>query len=193
MKKIFKKYYRLIIGILLIIFSFILIISSYQSNLNYFKKRIEDINNKYQYIKEEIIYIQDELEYLSELIEEINNKNIYLENKIDSGASGETTELYDLGEFKLTAYCPCKRCCGKWSYEVTGKESRTASGTIPTSKNTIAADTSILPFGTKVLINDLIYTVEDTGVKGKHIDIYMDSHETALEFGEQTTKVFLIK
>lgn len=101
----------------------------------------------------------------------------------------------DLGEFRLTAYCPCKICCGKWSPEVTGKESRTASGTIPQANRTVAADINILPFGSIIEIGGVRYTVEDTGsgVNGKHIDIYYDSHSEALNSGLYKGNVYLIK
>lgn len=97
----------------------------------------------------------------------------------------EEPKEIDLGQFKITAYCPCKKCCGKWSYEVTGKQNKTSSGTIPKAQHTIAADTDILPYGSRVKINNIIYVVEDTGskVKGNHIDIYYDDHNEALNSG----------
>ena len=45
--------------------------------------------------------------------------------------------------------------------------------------HTVAADPEILPMGSRVKIDDITYTVEDTGnlVKGNVIDIYFDTHE----------------
>ena len=66
-------------------------------------------------------------------------------------------------------------------YESTGKTPDhpaygiTASGR-KVSEGMIAADTSVLPFGTKVWIEGLgVFVVEDTGgdIKGNRIDIYM--------------------
>ena len=59
---------------------------------------------------------------------------------------------------------------------------RTASGSQATEGRTIAADTSILPFGTVIYIEndplggDGYYTVEDTGsaVKGHIMDIFAE-------------------
>ena len=92
----------------------------------------------------------------------------------------------DLGEFRLTAYCACKKCCGK-------SDGITASGAKVQQGITVAADTDILPFGTKVIINDHEYTVQDCGgaIKGNRIDVYFDSHEEALEFGVQYANVFI--
>ncbi len=88
--------------------------------------------------------------------------------------------------YVLTGYCPCAKCCGKWSDPI---NPHTASGTRPTSGHTIAADTRIFPFGTQISINGIIYTVEDTGsaIKGNHFDIYFDNHQDAVNFGRRTT------
>lgn len=39
-----------------------------------------------------------------------------------------------------------------------------------------------VPFGTKLLINGNVYTVEDLGTPYGHVDIYCGSHEEALSF-----------
>lgn len=95
-----------------------------------------------------------------------------------------------LGEFELTAYCPCPICCGIYSNMT---NPTTASGTRATQGRTIATDTSVIPFGSKVVINGKIYTAEDTGgaIKGNRIDIYFESHTEALYFGRQKAQVYL--
>lgn len=96
-------------------------------------------------------------------------------------------ELVSLGEYKLTAYCSCEKCCGKWS-----EFNKTASGTTPEQGRTVACN--LLEFGTEIVINGEKYTVEDTGnMKEKIIDIYFNSHEEALNFGVQYAEVFKIK
>ena len=67
----------------------------------------------------------------------------------------------------------------------------TASGT-KARYGTIAADTSIFPFGTIMYIPGYGYgVVEDRGgdIKGYHIDLYYSSHQTALEWGKEIKKV----
>ena len=76
-----------------------------------------------------------------------------------------------LGNFKLTAYCNCAVCCGRWA------GGPTASGKMPVQGRTIA--TGVLPFGTKLNIGGKIYTVEDRGTPYGHIDIYMERHADA--------------
>lgn len=109
-----------------------------------------------------------------------------------------TPTLVSLGKFQATAYCGCVKCCGIWSQEHpsrvgTDYVQKTASGTIPVAGVTIAADWSILPRGTVIVVDGHEYTVEDSGgaVKGKTIDIYMESHDEAVEFGVQEVEVFV--
>ena len=109
--------------------------------------------------------------------------NQYLSNSKSSCTNGVGKSL---GVFTLTGYCTCKKCCGKWSPEVTGKQSYTAMGTTPTMNRTIAVDPAIIPLGTWVEINLpgvgwQTFRAEDTGsgVNGKHIDIYAGSHSNA--------------
>ena len=90
--------------------------------------------------------------------------------------------------FSLTAYCSCAKCCGSYSPEVTGRESHTATGTVPMQGRTIAVDPKVIPYGSVVHIEGMgDYIAEDCGggVKGNHIDVYFDSHEEALQFGRQ--------
>ena len=48
-----------------------------------------------------------------------------------------------------------------------------------------------VPFGTKLVIGGLIYTVEDRGTPYGHVDIYMNSHTDATNFGVQYADVYL--
>ena len=90
----------------------------------------------------------------------------------------------DLGTFKLTAYCSCVECCGK-------SDGITASGKKAQAGRTVAVDRSLIPFGTKLMINGIdTYVAEDTGVRGMVIDIYFDSHREAQNFGVKYAKVF---
>lgn len=93
-----------------------------------------------------------------------------------------------LGEFVITAYCTCRVCCGVYS-----GGNRTASGTVPTSNRTIAVDTNVIPFKTKVVINGQVYVAEDRGgaIKGKRIDMFFMTHKEALKWGRRTMEVYL--
>ena len=93
-----------------------------------------------------------------------------------------------LGKYVITAYCTCRVCCGVFS-----GHNRTASGTVPTSNHTIAVDTDVIPFGTRVVINGQVYVAEDRGgaIKGKRIDMFFMTHKEALRWGRRTMEVFL--
>lgn len=93
-----------------------------------------------------------------------------------------------LGTFTITAYCACFDC--------SGDNTLTYSGTVPRSNHTIAADLTLYPIGTKLLIGDIIYTVEDKGgaIQGNKLDIYFDTHEEALDYGTKyNVDVYAVK
>lgn len=98
----------------------------------------------------------------------------------DGGSSDSSQGTY-LGNFKLTAYCNCASCCGTAG-------NATASGVMPVAGRTVAM--AGVPFGTKLLINGNVYTVEDLGTPYGHVDIYCGSHSEALSFGLQYADVY---
>ena len=108
----------------------------------------------------------------------------------------ELIKPYTLLTVSITAYCPCPSCCGIWSAQHesrigTDYVQKTSSGTIPTAGRTIATDPSVIPAGSKVVIDGHTYIAEDTGggIKGNRIDIYFDTHQEALNWGVQTKEV----
>ncbi len=98
--------------------------------------------------------------------------------------SSSEENLTFLGNFTLTAYCACPQCCGAYA---TGY---TASGTLATAGRTVAMGD--IEFGTQLMINGHIYTVEDRGTAYGHVDIFFDSHDDALAFGLQYADVYLV-
>lgn len=110
----------------------------------------------------------------------IKGTNIALSAKV-------TVNDFVLMQVKTTAYCGCKKCNGKWY------GSPTATGTDYVVGRTIAVDRNVIKLGSKVEIDGHVYIAEDTGVKGKHIDIYFDSHSSALKYGVKTkiVKVYI--
>lgn len=116
----------------------------------------------------------------------LENAMIYPEQKIlipFEEYSADTTPK-SLGTFKLTAYCACKKCCGK-------SNGITASGVKATAGRTVAVDSTI-PFGTKLIIDGHEYVAEDRGgaINENRIDIFMKSHTEAINFGVQYKEVF---
>ena len=94
----------------------------------------------------------------------------------------------------VTAYCPCKKCCGKNAQGITASGKRVSHN----DGRFVAADTTVLPFGKKLVIpgyhGGTPVEVLDTGsaIKGKRLDVYFASHQTALEWGRRTVDVTVI-
>lgn len=106
--------------------------------------------------------------------------------------SAELTIGEPIGEFTLTAYCPCMKCCGKWANGIT------ATGTTATEGRTIAVDPALIPYGATVTVyfadgTSHTYTAEDCGgaIKENRIDVFFDDHQAAREFGVQTAYVYM--
>lgn len=100
-----------------------------------------------------------------------------------------------LGEFTVTAYCPCSQCCGKWSNP---DKPLTASGEPAVEGITVGADWRTIPAGTVIEIEGIgERIVQDKPAdwivekyNGMIIDLYFDSHQEALELGKQQVMVW---
>ena len=105
-----------------------------------------------------------------------------------------------LGEFVLTAYCPCEKCCGEYGVNRPIDENGDlivygAYGQRLEAGVSIATDPNVIGFNQEVYINGVVYKAHDTGgnINGNQIDIYMADHDEAVEFGAQYADVYLIK
>lgn len=95
---------------------------------------------------------------------------------------------------QVTAYCPCKKCCGPGAKGLTasGRSIRYNDGQF------VAADTRVLPFGTKLVIpgyaNETPVPVIDRGgaIKGYHIDLFFPTHEQAKQWGVKWMQVQVV-
>jgi len=101
-----------------------------------------------------------------------------------------------LGEYRITAYCACEKCCGEWAKNRPGGIVVGAAGIELVAGVSCA---SPLPFGTVVEVEGLgTYIVQDRTASwvaekydNKVIDIYFDSHEAACEFGLKFANVYV--
>jgi 3D (Asp-Asp-Asp) domain-containing protein len=89
-----------------------------------------------------------------------------------------------IGEFTITHYCACKKCCGK-------TDGITATGTLATEGRTIAVDPSVIPLGSEVIIDGHSYIAEDTGgaIKGYKVDVFVADHQEAIQRGKFVREV----
>ena len=99
------------------------------------------------------------------------------------------SSLRPLGVFHITHYCQCSICCGPWANGIT------STGVTATTNRTIAVDPTVIPYGSKVVINGQVYVAEDCGgaIKNNRIDIYMGSHAEALNSGVFDVEVYLLE
>jgi len=101
-------------------------------------------------------------------------------------AEPSATDLY-----RVTAYCPCKQCCGPKAKGIT------ASGKPVTANGGrfCAADKSV-PFGTMLDIPGYgTVPVLDRGgaIKGRRLDVYFPTHKEALRWGVKWLRVRRVK
>jgi len=126
---------------------------------------------------------------LSEVvIKEPVDKIVQVQSNVTSrGSSTSRGDSSGVRIYKVTAYCPCIKCCGKTN-------GITASGTKAAEGRTIATD-SKFAFGTKLSINGTTYIVEDRGgaIKGNKIDLYFDTHAEALQWGVKYLPVQVVE
>ncbi|KIR02345.1 hypothetical protein P261_01160 [Lachnospiraceae bacterium TWA4] len=99
-------------------------------------------------------------------------------------AAKAKSKVRSLGTYKITFYCPCRRCSGRWG-------TRTASGRRARAGRTVAVDRRYIKLGTKLRIDGKWYVAEDTGVRGKHIDIYVSKHSHIPRYGKKYRKIYV--
>lgn len=106
--------------------------------------------------------------------------------------SNASIQWIDAGTFFCTAYCTEQypHICGEG-------HGITASGQPIQAGVTVAADTSIFPYGTVLYIEDVgIRIVQDKGaaIQGKHLDVAVDTHENAKKWnGCGNHRVWILK
>lgn len=87
-------------------------------------------------------------------------------------------------EADVTHYCACSKCCGSNANGMTASGKKAATGMVAMSSH--------YPFGTQIMINGTMYTVEDRGGSGiendrNRVDIYVPDHNQALRMGRYKT------
>lgn len=97
-------------------------------------------------------------------------------------------------EALVTAYCPCKECCGPNARGITstGVDARQAG---------CAVDPKMIPYGYRVKIPGIGWrTADDTGSAMRehgrqgiiHVDVRMRTHEQAVRFGVKRVTIQIV-
>jgi 3D (Asp-Asp-Asp) domain-containing protein len=103
----------------------------------------------------------------------------------DSSSQWETVTM------RVTAYCACRRCCGKFA------DGKTANGHKIRRNDVFVAADKIYPFGTEMIIpgynNGEPVKVFDRGrvIRGNRLDVFFNSHKTARKWGVKYLEVKL--
>lgn len=94
---------------------------------------------------------------------------------------------------RVTAYCACKKCCGATAKGITASGKKVEYGMVACNW---------MKFGTKVRIMGIgDFIVEDRGAPSlfgtfqkpiKHIDLFLPTHQKAVEFGSKYIDVRIV-
>ena len=92
---------------------------------------------------------------------------------------------------KVTAYCPCKACCGEWADGYTYTGDVAGYGCVA-----IDPKAGILKLGQEVYIEGYGYGVcNDVGsaIKGWEADVCFNTHEQAVNWAVRLVKVYVLE
>lgn len=105
--------------------------------------------------------------------------------------SRQHKEEWRVVRMKVTAYCPCRKCCGRHADGITASNHRIRPGDV-----FVAADKRY-SFGTEMIIpgynSNKPVEVKDRGrlIKGNRLDIFFASHQQAKKWGTKTLNVLV--
>ncbi len=158
--------------------------------------------------------IKEDIKPVTEPEEKLNNVPIQSEPSEEAKTEVKLVKYKDLAEdnppeeyesvieVTATAYCLCKKCCGKtpdspyYGCTHSGIKIEPGSGI-----KVIAVDPNVIPLNSKVYVEGLNgawdyghAVAADTGsaIKEAKIDLYMDTHKEALEWGRRKVKVYIL-
>ncbi len=95
----------------------------------------------------------------------------------------QQTSQWQTVRMRVTAYCACRRCCGRFADGITASGHKIRQG------DTFAAADKKYPFGTEMIVdgynNDKPIKVLDRGgaIRGNKLDVFYNSHREARKWG----------
>jgi 3D (Asp-Asp-Asp) domain-containing protein len=108
-----------------------------------------------------------------------------------SVAGDNVTSRWKIVRMRVTAYCTCPKCCGKFSDGLTANMHKIHRG------DTFVAADKRIPFGTEMIIpgynEDRLVEVKDRGrlIRGNRLDVFFNSHKTAKKWGAKYLDVMV--
>ncbi len=101
------------------------------------------------------------------------------------------TPEWKIVRMRVTAYCACPKCCGKFADGLTANMHKVRRG------DTFVAADKRIPFGTEILIpgynEDRPVEVKDRGrlIRGNRLDVFFNSHKVAKKWGAKYLDVMV--
>lgn len=123
--------------------------------------------------------LEEALKELTSLKTERSAEEIVEEEQIEPLTQWHTVEM------NVSAYCPCKKCCGVYS------NGQTANGHWIKKGEKFVAAPKTYSFMTEMKIpgyngGEIVKVLDRGGaIKGNRLDVYFDTHQEALQFGRQ--------
>jgi 3D (Asp-Asp-Asp) domain-containing protein len=108
-----------------------------------------------------------------------------------SSIGSDGTPQWKIVRMRVTAYCTCPKCCGKFSDGLTANMHKVRRGDV-----FVAADKRI-PFGTGIIIpgynEDRPVEVKDRGrlIRGNRLDVFFNNHQVAKKWGAKYLDVMV--
>jgi len=142
-----------------------------------------------------------ETQYIQVPIETTSKPTTTIPSVAESVSATDGEMFSYLGDFHVTAYCPCEKCTGAYgknrpvvNYQLVVA---TASGAFAQEGVTVAVDPKVIPYGTKIYIEGVgVRVAQDCGgaIKGNDLDVYYRNHDDAWESGlnDRPRKVWII-
>lgn len=109
----------------------------------------------------------------------------------NSRSQEEQQDQWKVVRMRVTAYCTCPRCCGKFADGRTANMHKVRRGDV-----FVAADKRI-PFGTEMIIpgynQERPVEVKDRGrlIKGNRLDVFFNNHKVAKKWGTRYLDVLV--
>lgn len=158
------------------------------------------VENEYEFLKNKV---QNEEQIANDAADNVLETNgVKLVKYKDLAENNPPAEYSQKIEVTATAYCLCQKCCGKSPENPNYGNTHSGLKIVPGSGiKVIAVDPSVIPLNTKVYVEglneawDYGYAIAaDTGsaIKELKIDLYMDTHTEALEWGRRKVNVYLL-
>jgi 3D (Asp-Asp-Asp) domain-containing protein len=108
-----------------------------------------------------------------------------------SSISSDGTPQWKIVRMRVTAYCTCPKCCGKFSDGLTANMHKVRRG------DTFVAADKRIPFGTGIIIpgynEDRPVEVKDRGrlIRGNRLDVFFNNHQVAKKWGAKYLDVMV--